>query len=173
MLINRFSAAEPSYGLPFQASTMVALIRQHQIILDRLREARTAIGDDGFSDAIRDQIMAVLAPYRANARRYQRALFYLVSTSLATKSPLPHELPSLVSASRNIQHDALVLSSRLAKTPEGMRVLGSSSFRRYWFYVTAYSGVAGTLESMEANLRLLLGELEESPFVTRERDPKY
>jgi hypothetical protein len=54
-----------------------------------------------------------------------------------------------------------------------MAILQSTSFRRYWFYVTAYSGVAGTLESMEAQLRLLLGELEESPFVTHERMPKY
>ena len=42
--------------------------------------------------------------------------FYLCATSLATKTPLPHELPSMVTTARAIQHDALILSGRLTRT---------------------------------------------------------
>lgn len=76
---------------------MARLIRSHQLILDRLREARTAIGTDGFTVDIRRLFTQPLAPYRKQAKRFTRALFYLVSTSLATKEPLPHELPTMVS----------------------------------------------------------------------------
>lgn len=41
---------------------------------------------------------------------------------------------------------------------------------RYWFYLTAVSGVSYNLEAMETDLRCLLGAVEDSPFVTQERD---
>lgn len=95
----RFSAAEPAFGVPFQAATISQLIRSHQVVLDRLREARTAFGENGFPDEnIRSGFMTTLTPYRRQARRFTRALFYLISTSLSTKASLPHELPSLMSA---------------------------------------------------------------------------
>ncbi|KAK4052886.1 hypothetical protein OIO90_004162 [Microbotryomycetes sp. JL221] len=170
MPLLKFSAAEPSFGAPFQSGTFTRLIRSHQIILDRLREARVAMGTEGFGLEIRQHLASRLAPYRKQSKRFTRALFYLVSTSLATKSPLPHDLPTMLTAARNIQHDALVLSRRLAETPQGLSLVKSTPFLRYFFYMVAYSGVSYNLEAMEVELREMLGTVEESPFVTQERN---
>lgn len=91
--------------------------------------------------------------------------FYLCATSLATKTPLPHELPSMVTTARAIQHDALILSGRLTRTgtgslslsvasslthssEEGQDILRSQAFLRYWFYLCAFSSTSYLLESM-------------------------
>ncbi|KAK4055132.1 hypothetical protein OIV83_000412 [Microbotryomycetes sp. JL201] len=173
MPLLKFSAAEPAFGQPFQAGVITRLIRSHQLILDRLREARVAMGTEGFGLPIRQHLASRLAPYRRQSKRFTRALFFLVSTSLATKAPLPHDLPTMLTAARNIQHDALVLSKRMAETHEGKEVVRSQGFLRYWFYVVSMSGISYTLESMETELRSLLGTVEESPFVVREREMSF
>ncbi|KAM0793556.1 hypothetical protein ACM66B_000993 [Microbotryomycetes sp. NB124-2] len=173
MPLLKFSAAEPAFGQPFQAGVITRLIRSHQLILDRLREARVAMGTEGFGLPIRQHLACRLAPYRRQSKRFTRALFFLVSTSLATKAPLPHDLPTMLTAARNIQHDALVLSKRLSQTQEGKEIVKSQAFLRYWFYIVSYSGVSYNLESMEAELRSLLGTVEESPFVTSERQLSF
>ncbi|GAA5972386.1 hypothetical protein JCM11641_002434 [Rhodosporidiobolus odoratus] len=165
MPLMKFSMAEPSFGSPFKAATISRVIRAHQLILDRLREARTAIGADGFSPEIRHNFSDVLVPYRRQGKRMSRALFYLTATSLSTKQPLPSELPSMVSTTRNIQHDAIVLSHRLAQTEEGRKIVNSQVYLRYWHFLVSFSSIAYFLEGMEADLRDLFGAVEDSPFV--------
>ncbi|GAA5917094.1 hypothetical protein JCM6882_009495 [Rhodosporidiobolus microsporus] len=169
MPLMKFSSVEPTFGTPFKAATIARLIRSHQLILDRLREARTAIGPDGFSPEIRQHFSDILVPYRKQGRRVSRALFYLIATSISTKQPLPSELPSMVSTSRNIQHDAMILSRRLTQTEHGRSIVQSPVFLRYWFFLTAFSSIAYLLEGMEPDLRDLFGAVEDSPFV---RDAK-
>lgn len=158
----RFASVEPTFGSPFRAPEISRLIRSHQLVLDRLREARTAIGADGFSPEIRRyarrretaqsttltletarrNFSDVLVPYRRQGKRISRALFYFVATSISTKAPLPPDLPRMTLTSSNIQHDALVLSRRLTKTEEGHKILQSEVFLRYWHFVTSYSSIA-------------------------------
>lgn len=91
----------------------------------------------------------------------------------------------MVATSRNIQHDAMVLSRRLTKTgapsfacsrlcsislalrlaEEGRQILSSQVFLRYWFFLTAFSSTAYLLEGMEPELRELFGTQEDSPFI--------
>lgn len=56
-----------------------------------------------------------------------------------------------------------MLTGRLSRTPKGAELLKStnSDFLRYWFYVTASVGVAYNLESMEPDMRVLFGEIED------------
>jgi hypothetical protein len=82
-------------------------------------------------------------------------LFYLCETSIATKTPLPSELPSLSTARRGIHHDALVISSRLWKSEAGRKIVRSEAFLRYWFFLSTYGSVGDTLETMEEDLRVL------------------
>ncbi|KAM0753235.1 hypothetical protein T439DRAFT_323872 [Meredithblackwellia eburnea MCA 4105] len=161
MPLLKFGAAEPAFGQPFQAGTIARLIRTHQVILDRLREARTAFGTEGFSDDIRENFTNPLAPYRRQSRRFSRALFYLCATSIATKTPLPHELPSMSTTARMIQHDAMVLSHRLTRNSAGLEILKSTSFVRYWFFLVSMGSVSYQLEAMETDLRILFGEVSE------------
>jgi hypothetical protein len=111
-------------------------------VLDRLREARTSVGLEGFNEDIQRNFTDVLAPYRRQARRFSRALFYLCATSIATKTPLPNELPSMVTVAKCIEHDAQMLSKRLSRDREGRAVLQSDSFLRYWFCKSFFSSKA-------------------------------
>ncbi|BGP28655.1 hypothetical protein JCM10296v2_000391 [Rhodotorula toruloides] len=165
MPLMKFASVEPTFGAPFRAPEISRLIRSHQLVLDRLREARSAIGADGFSPEIRRNFSDVLVPYRRQGKRISRALFYFVATSLSTKAPLPPDLPRMTLTSSNIQHDALVLSRRLTKTEVGQQILRSEVFLRYWHFMTSYSSIAYILEGMEADLVPLFGSQEESPFV--------
>ncbi|SCV68572.1 BQ2448_693 [Microbotryum intermedium] len=149
MPLLRFSALEPAFGHKFDGATFSRIIRNHQIILDRLREARTAIGVEGFPKSIKDNFTTPLAPFRNQNKRFMKALFYLVGTSLATKNPLPHDLPTMLTAVKDLQHDAL--------------------FNRYWFYLASMSMVSYRLEACEPDLAILLGSVEASPFVINER----
>lgn len=76
-LPRRFASVEPTFGQPFKAPVIARIIRSHQLILDRLREARTALGEEGFSPEIRKNFSDVLVPYRKQAKRVTRALSYL------------------------------------------------------------------------------------------------
>lgn len=57
-----FAKAEPDFGTSFKGDVLLHIIRSHQIILDRLREARTAVGTEGFNETVhRDFASAVSA----------------------------------------------------------------------------------------------------------------
>lgn len=93
----------------------------------------------------------------------QHALFYLCATSLATKRPLPSEIPSMSIVLHGITHDALVISARLwnrsdspaSKITTGRDIIKSPNFLRYWFYLSSYSTVGDTLEKLEVDLRAM------------------
>ncbi|BGP44750.1 hypothetical protein JCM10450v2_000564 [Rhodotorula kratochvilovae] len=166
MPIMKFASVEPTFGQPFKALVIARIIRSHQLILDRMREARTAIGAEGFSPEIRHNFSDVLLPYRKQGKRVTRALFYFTATSLSTKQPLPPDLPSMTATARNIQHDAMVLSRRLTKTEEGRQILASSVYLRYWLFIASMASTAYILEGMEPDLRELFGDQVDSPFFT-------
>ncbi|GAA5865438.1 hypothetical protein JCM8547_001244 [Rhodosporidiobolus lusitaniae] len=164
MPLMKFSSVEPSFGTPFKAAVMGRVIRQHQLLLDRLRESRAALGEDGFTPQIRREFSDVLTPYRKQGKRIIRAHFYLNATSLSTKMPLPAELPPVTTA-RAIQHDVLVLAARLQRSEEGRAIINDPVFLRYFFYLVSYSSVAHLLAGLEPELRELFGQAEDSPFV--------
>ncbi|KAI5477995.1 hypothetical protein MNV49_005687 [Pseudohyphozyma bogoriensis] len=155
MPLLKFSAAEPAFGRPFRAALIAKLIRQLQIILDRYREARTALGTTGFSKEIRENYVQRFAPYRHQAKIILRTLFYLAATSLATKKRLPHELPAMSEVARMVRHDAMVLSRRLAQTEEGTKTLESAEFVKYWYYLVSYSSLGHHLETLMSDLNIL------------------
>ena len=71
---------------------------------------------------------------------------------------------SVVSLSRGVIHDALVLSHRLTRDEEGRAVLNGRGFLRYWFFLSAFSEVGRLLQSMEADLRILFEPDEDNHF---------
>lgn len=84
----------------------------------------------------------------------------------------------MASTTRLLQHDALVLSHRLTRDTDGRRILKSDAFVRYWFCrslltlppssltlstdLVSYTSVSYHLESMETDLRLLFGDVEDN-----------
>lgn len=109
-------------------------MKSTQVILDRLREARTAVGRSGFNETVHHDFITTassrsrvqlcdepliirtllqLYPYRLHSQRLARTLFYLGATSLQSKTPLPRDVPSSKTTWRNFENDALVLSRRM------------------------------------------------------------
>lgn len=58
----------------------------------------------------------------------------MCASSLATKTPLPQDMPFLgrKKAIADFVHDALVLSHRFAQTDEGQMAVRTGDVTRYW-----------------------------------------
>ena len=136
---------------------LLRIIRSHQIILDRLREARTAVGTEGFNDTMHKDFASCLFPYRLHSQRLARTLFFLGATSLVSKTQLARDVPSSKPTWAAFELDALVLSRRLSKLPRGEEELKRPGFLRYWFYLISLGAVSSELESLEEYLGELFG----------------
>ncbi|GAA5968646.1 hypothetical protein JCM8115_003668 [Rhodotorula mucilaginosa] len=163
----QFAKIEPKFQAPFKADSLLRIMRSQQIILDRLREARTAVGLHGFNATIHHDFANVLFPYRLHSQRLSRTLFYLSATSLMCKTQLARDVPSSKPTWSSFEHDALVLSRRLSNLPRGEEELKRPGFLRYWFYLVSLGSVSNELEEMEKYLGDLFGDPDESnPYIS-------
>ncbi|BGP28691.1 hypothetical protein JCM10296v2_000427 [Rhodotorula toruloides] len=163
----QFAKVEPKWWAPFKADTLLKIIRAQQVILDRLREARTAVGMKGFNPTIHHDFANVLFPYRLHSQRLARTLFYLGATSLLSKTQLARDVPSSKPTWASFEHDALVLSRRMSRLPRGERELKRPGFLRYWFYLVSLGSVSTELEELEKHLGELFGDPDVSnPYIS-------
>ncbi|GAA5995637.1 hypothetical protein JCM5350_001633 [Sporobolomyces pararoseus] len=153
-----FAKVEPKFLVPFNGPCLLKIIRSLQLILDRLREARTAIGTAGFNETIHHDFASVLYPYRLHSQRLTRTLFYLGATSLLSKTQLARDVPSSKSTWLAFERDALVLSRRMSNRPGGDTVLKHPAFLRYWFFLVSLGSVSSELEELEKHLGELFGD---------------
>ncbi|GAA5898692.1 hypothetical protein JCM6882_000900 [Rhodosporidiobolus microsporus] len=162
-----FAEVEPQWWSPFQGKTLLKIMRSQQIILDRLRESRTAVGLRGFNPTIHHDFANVLFPYRLHSQRLARTLFYLGATSLLSKTQLARDVPSSKPTWASFERDALVLSRRLSRLPQGEVELKRPGFLRYWFYLVALGAVSSELEDLEKDLGELFGDPDVSnPYIS-------
>lgn len=140
-------------------SALLKIMRSQQVVLDRLREARTAVGLHGFNVTIHREFINILYPYRLHSQRLSRTLFYLSATSLMCKTQLARDVPSARSTFSSFEHDALVLSRRLSNLPWGRDELQRPGFLRYWFYLVSLGSISSELEELER----YLGEVRSLP----------
>ncbi|KAK4058051.1 hypothetical protein OIO90_000790 [Microbotryomycetes sp. JL221] len=155
-----FAKLEPAFGQAFKGEVILRIIKSHQIVLDRLREARTAVGVDGFDDRVHRDFASVLYPFRLHSQRLARTLFYLGATSLVSKVSLSRDVPSSKPTWVSFEHDCLVLSRRLSQQPQGELELQKPSYLRYWFFLVALAAVSSELERLELHLGDLFGKDE-------------
>ncbi|GAA5876090.1 hypothetical protein JCM16303_007018 [Sporobolomyces ruberrimus] len=153
-----FAKVEPKFLVPFNGPVLLKIIRSLQLILDRLREARTAIGTAGFNETIHHDFASVLYPYRLHSQRLTRTLFYLGATSLLSKTQLARDVPTSKTTWLAFERDALVLSRRMSKQPNGDTVLKHPAFLRYWFFLVSLGSVSSELEELEKHLGELFGD---------------
>ncbi|CAE6445071.1 unnamed protein product [Rhizoctonia solani] len=161
-----FANSEPQLAKPFRGDVVNKLLKSCRIILDRYREARAAIGTTPFDEYITEEFISVLSPYRRRFTRTIKNSFYLVASSLANKFPLPHDVQGLLADwQADFIHDALVLSTRMARTETGANSVRSGEFSRYWYYLLTVSTIGEQLKEMEMACKELFGELEDHPKV--------
>ncbi|KAG8991644.1 hypothetical protein FRB93_002631 [Tulasnella sp. JGI-2019a] len=164
MPLITFSAAEPSLSKPFNPRLPLRLIRVNQIMLDRLREARFAIGTTRLDETILKNFVSVLSPYRRRSARAAKNILGMCASTLNAKTPLPQDMPFLGrhKALADLVHDGLVLSYRFANTEEGRLAARTGDFTRYWFYVVSVNSIFPQLDEFEAILEEMFGRLEDS-----------
>ncbi|CAE6476603.1 unnamed protein product [Rhizoctonia solani] len=165
MPLLMFANSEPQFAKPFRGDVVNKLLKSCRIILDRYREARAAIGTTPFDEFIIDEFISVLSPYRRRFTRTIKTSFYLVASSLANKFPLPHDIQGVSDWQADFIHDALVLSTRMARTETGANSVRSGEFSRYWYYLLTVSTIGEQLKEMEMACKELFGELEDHPKV--------
>ncbi|ELU44412.1 hypothetical protein AG1IA_01553 [Rhizoctonia solani AG-1 IA] len=169
---SRFANSEPQLAKPVEklsyyprsAALMVTSGRSNpHNLIDRYREARAAIGTTPFDEYIIEEFISVLSPYRRRFTRTIKTSFYLVASSLANKFPLPHDIQGVTDWQADFIHDALVLSTRMARSETGANSVKSEEFSRYWYYLLTVSTIGEQLKEMEAACKELFGELEDHP----------
>ena len=60
-----------------------------------------------------------------------------------------------------MQHDALVLTHRMAEDEEGRALIESEGFLRWWFYLMSMTSVAFHLHNIEDDIRDLWGRVSD------------
>ncbi|KAG8699562.1 hypothetical protein FRC09_006545 [Ceratobasidium sp. 395] len=165
MPLLMFANAEPQLAKPFRGDIVNKILKSCRIILDRYREARAALGTEPFDEFIIEEFISVLSPYRRRFTRTIKTSFYLVASSLANKFPLPHDIQGTVDMLPDFVHDALILSTRMARTEAGAGSVRSGEFSRYWYYLLSVSTIGEQLKEMEMACKELFGELEDHPKV--------
>ncbi|KAG8699563.1 hypothetical protein FRC09_006546, partial [Ceratobasidium sp. 395] len=169
MPLLMFANAEPQLAKrethAFRGDIVNKILKSCRIILDRYREARAALGTEPFDEFIIEEFISVLSPYRRRFTRTIKTSFYLVASSLANKFPLPHDIQGTVDMLPDFVHDALILSTRMARTEAGARSVRSGEFSRYWYYLLSVSTIGEQLKEMEMACKELFGELEDHPKV--------
>lgn len=145
-----------------------------------MSESRCAIGSIPFSEHLLKNLVYHLSPYRNRGTKSIKNHFCLTSSSLMSKTPLPHDM-GLENWVENLTHDALIASRQFASTPEGMQSIHNGEFTRYWlvylrcfchrfiivifhrFYLLTITSIAEQLQNVEDACRSLFGEIEDDP----------
>ncbi|TDL26998.1 hypothetical protein BD410DRAFT_783138 [Rickenella mellea] len=159
-----FAAAEPQPDRPFRADIINSVLRTSQVILDRLRESRTAVGTKPIPDVLLNNFTKKLAPYRRRNTQVIQLAFFLVASSVLSKSALPKETPAeLAQAGQvaHLMHDILVLASQYAQTEEGLETIRSGEFTRYFHFIMCISSILEHLKTIEESCKDLFGVLED------------
>ena len=109
-----------------------------------MRESRVALAAQPLPDIVLTNFVRELWPYRRRNTQVLQLSFYLVASSILSKSPLLRENPAEIESGgqyANFMHDVLVLASRLAKTSDGASAIRSVDFTRYFHYIVGITSV--------------------------------
>ncbi|MBW0469961.1 hypothetical protein O181_009676 [Austropuccinia psidii MF-1] len=162
--LMKFCNAEPSFLNPFNATEYIKVAKANQLILDRNREARIAIGNKPLPEIILQEFVHKLVPYRRQALASIKSSLYLCTSSFQAKLPFPQDSVNMEKGRNLINdffHDALILSTRLAHSPEGLQLVKSPELMRYFVYILSVTIVIEQLEAIQISATQLFGKLEE------------
>lgn len=173
----KFSSVEPSFVKPFNGKQYSRLVKANQRILDRNRDARMAIGDQPISEIIIKEFVNKLHSHRKRAIPQLRVSFYLCTSTLQSKFPLPKTLPKGNEYSNEFFHDGLLLSIKLIQkysktigsststpTSDELNLITNRELTRYWSYLLSMISIFEQLEEIENATQILFGNMEDDPL---------
>ncbi|KAH7097462.1 hypothetical protein BKA62DRAFT_774265 [Auriculariales sp. MPI-PUGE-AT-0066] len=158
-----FAGAERDFGPPFRADLAGKVIKSLQIMLDRMKEARFTIGTTKVPNIITREFSQRLSPYRRRNIQLAKSALHLCASSLASKAPLPGATMSHMYLQGSIAdnlHDALLISSHLARTPEGKECILNGELTRYFAYVMTVTNMSDQLLALEDACHDLFGDID-------------
>ncbi|OAW00011.1 hypothetical protein PTTG_25139 [Puccinia triticina 1-1 BBBD Race 1] len=166
MPLMNFASVEPTFGKPFHATEYLKIAKANQLILDRNRDARIAIGTRPLPTRIMTEFVEKLAPYRRPTLSRIKTSLYLCTSALQSRFPLPevYNVASNQEFGQEILHDALVLACRLASSPEGLQLVKSKELTRYWLYLSSINSGFAQLECIQESAKKIFGRLEDEMF---------
>ncbi|PLW14214.1 hypothetical protein PCANC_17833 [Puccinia coronata f. sp. avenae] len=166
MPLMKFASVEPAFGKPFNAAEYLKIARANQLILDRNRDARIAIGTSPLPRKILSEFVEKLGPYRRPTLSRIKTSLYLCTSTLQSKFPLPETFNAADNHQfgQEILHDALVLACRLAASPDGLELVKSKELTRYWLYLLSINSGFSQLELIQESAKKIFGRLEDETF---------
>lgn len=167
-----FAKLEPEFAGPFRGDLYKKCMNGSQLLMDRLREARVIVStfDEGRNQ---DSTFAGTIPhfepmgaYRRFHTRLMKHRFYVLTTALHSKTPLPQDsLRTRFAPVEVVRHDILVLTSRLVKQPNGEEAIRSTAFLRILSYMLAVANWRTHIDTIEEAVGGLLGVLEDDELL--------
>ncbi|KZT56052.1 hypothetical protein CALCODRAFT_484266 [Calocera cornea HHB12733] len=141
---------EPHWDAPFGADAASKVLEANEILLERLRDARTAMRSQPFHPHLARNFIGPLAPYRRQWNGTVRMALYLSAASLSSQTPLPADMLKVPWKFVNdMVQDALALSARMSKDDLGRAMLKTPDFSRFWFFLLAVSAATEQVQAIE------------------------
>lgn len=107
-----------------------------------------------------------MGAYRRFHTRLMKHRFYVLTTALHSKTPLPQDsLRTRFAPVEVVRHDILVLTSRLVKQPNGEEAIRSTAFLRILSYMLAVANWRTHIDTIEEAVGGLLGVLEDDELL--------
>ncbi|KAH9824975.1 hypothetical protein DFH28DRAFT_1077442 [Melampsora americana] len=161
----KFSSVEPSFVKPFNSKQYSRLVKN--------RDARMAIGDQPISETIIKEFVNKLHSHRKRALPQLRVSFYLCTSTLQSKFPLPKTLPKGKEYSNEFFHDGLLTSMKLIQNlsknqskslSDQSNLINNRELTRYWSYILSMISIFEQLEEIENATQILFGNMEDDPL---------
>ncbi|KZO91828.1 hypothetical protein CALVIDRAFT_332237 [Calocera viscosa TUFC12733] len=141
---------EPHWDAPFGADAASKVLEANEILLERLRDARTAMRSQPFHPYLAQNFISTLAPYRRQWNGTVRMALYLSAASLSSQTPLPADMLKVPWKFVNdMVQDALALSARMGTNDEGRAMLKTPDFARFWFFLLVISAATEQVQVIE------------------------
>lgn len=152
-----YSATEPRLAGPFPKKTYDELQIRLTIILDRLMNARLAIGTKGFGTEVAETLVLPMMELRKELQTQLRSTLYMFGTAMATKTPLPEVIPGKVT-DRDLLMRAVVRLARADVKKRGA-LFSSDGFIHFYCYALNMRSISFLLDECEVLIRDLYGSL--------------
>ncbi|EJU02765.1 hypothetical protein DACRYDRAFT_115750 [Dacryopinax primogenitus] len=149
---------EPYWDAPFGADAAKKVLEANEILLDRLKDARSAMRGQPFDPYLAQNFVWVLAPYRRQWNVTVRMALYLSAASLSAQTPLPADMLRVPWKFVNdMVQDSLSLSASLGKSDEGRAALKTQDFARFWYFLLVISAATEQVRAIEEACAAIYG----------------
>ncbi|KAI8617606.1 hypothetical protein BC830DRAFT_1112841 [Chytriomyces sp. MP71] len=155
------SALEPRVQAPFQKEVYRRLVDRLKRIFDLLEGARYSVGSQPLAEDVRAMYAREsLRPWRGEMNQTMRLLFYIYSSALISKEPLPAQLPNASHARERFFDGFIHEATGLLNTNvEVDGLFSTEAWMRVFGLNVAVEQVSVEMDMLSQDFKALFGEL--------------